>query len=151
MAGAEYNSVPLDFQIFVFKGTPKYLKIYARSKGDITGGFLGKAPDVSSADQATAVNDLKTALQAQLLQKATDQIPSGFILFKNAIFLNTNDVNNQPNISSVYNKDGSLTLTLKGTLDGILFDENKLTNKIAQDNVEGYDGSDIYTTQTFAI
>ena len=33
-AGEEYNSPPLDFKIFGFKGTPKYSKFYARSKGD---------------------------------------------------------------------------------------------------------------------
>ena len=31
-AGPEYNSIPIDFKIFGFKNTPKYAKIYARSK-----------------------------------------------------------------------------------------------------------------------
>src|SRR3989344_1617125 len=42
--GEGYNSAPLDFKIFGFKGTPKYDKFYARSKGEITGGFKGKSP-----------------------------------------------------------------------------------------------------------
>ncbi|MES3031626.1 MAG: hypothetical protein V4699_00075 [Patescibacteria group bacterium] len=151
VAGAEYNSAPLDFKIFGFKGTPKYSKFYARSKGDITGGFVGKAPVVSPADLAIATNDLKTALQAKLLQKAIDQIPDGFILFKDAIFLNTGNSNNEPDIASTYNNDNTMTLTLKGTLDGILLNEQKLTNKIVTDKVDKYDGSDVYIPNIRAL
>ncbi len=146
VAGAEYNSMPLDFQIFGFKGTPKYSKIYARSKGEITGGFVGKAPVVSDADKAQAISDLKTTLQNKLLKNATNQIPTGFVLFKNAILLNTNNVNNEPNISSIYNKDNSLTLKLKGTLEGILLDEQKLTKKITEKDVAEYSGSQVYVS-----
>jgi hypothetical protein len=140
VAGVEYNSVPLDFKIFGFKGTPKYSKIYGRSKGGITGGFVGKAPDVSDADKTNAINELKTNLQTKLLKNATDQIPSGFVLFKDATFLNIDD----SSIASTYNTDNSMTLALKGTLYGILFNEQKLTQKIAENKVDKYDGSDVY-------
>ena len=52
----------------------------------------------------------------------------GFILFKNAIFLNTDN----SNVSPVYNKDNSMTLTLSGTLYGLLLNEQQLTKKIAE-------------------
>jgi hypothetical protein len=139
-AGVEYNSAPLDFKILGFKGTSKYSKIYGRSKGEITGGFVGKAPDVSDADRLVAISDLKSTLQANLLQKATDLIPAGSVLFKDAIFLNADD----SNITSSYNKDNSVTFTIKGTFYGLLFNEQKLTQKIAQDNIDKYDGSDVF-------
>jgi hypothetical protein len=118
-AGEEYNSGPLDFTIIGFKGTPKYDKFKVRSKAgtDIKGGFVGKAPVVSEAEKVAAASSLKTALSAKLLQKATDQIPAGFILFKDAIFLNADEAN----VSSTYNDDKSMTLALKGTLYGLLF------------------------------
>ncbi len=143
-AGVGYNSGPLDFKIFGFKGTPKYSKIYARSKGGIGGGFIGKAPVVSDTDKDMAINNLKTALQVKLLKEVTGQIPSGFVLFKDAIFLNTDNANGEPNIVSTYNGDNSMTLKLKGTLDGILLNEQKLTKKIAEDKVNEYDGSSVY-------
>ncbi|MFA5778308.1 MAG: hypothetical protein WC870_02375 [Candidatus Paceibacterota bacterium] len=139
VAGTEYNSSPLDFKIVGFKGTSKYLKIYARSKGEIIGGFKGKIPAVSDAEKTSALANLKTTLEAKLLQKATDQIPSGFVLFKDAIFLNTNENN-----VSFTAKENNLMITMKGTLYGFIFDEQKLTKKIAKDNIEKYDGSDIY-------
>ena len=138
--GEEYNSVPLDFKIFGFRGTPKYSKFYARSKGEITGGFKGKAPVVSSLDKATIASELEATLKAKLLKKATDQIPSGFVLFKDAIFLDIDekDVNFTPD------KDSQVSVSIKGTLYGFIFNEKKLTAKIAQDIIDKYDGSEIY-------
>lgn len=140
VAGMEYNSGPLDFTIFGFKGTPKYSKIYARSKGEITGGFKGKASVISDADRSSTINDLKTTLQTKLFKKATDQIPDGFILFKDAAFLNIDD----NNIDTAPSTDNLLSVKMKGTLYGFLFNEEKLTKKIAGDNIPGYDGSPVY-------
>ena len=139
-AGEEYNSDPLDFTIFGFKGTAKYSKFYGRSKGEITGGFKGKAPIISDADKLTVTDDLKKNLQTKLFQKATGQIPSGFVLFKDAVFLNLDD----SIIDRASAKDNMLSVMLKGTLYGFLFNEEKLTAKIAEDNITGFDGSPVY-------
>ncbi|MEK7089045.1 MAG: hypothetical protein AAB913_02865 [Patescibacteria group bacterium] len=139
-AGEKYNSTPLDFEIFGFKGTPKYSKFYARSKGEITGGFKGKSPVVSSLNKITVISELKATLENKLSKKITDQIPSGFVLFKDAIFLNIDD----KNASFNPNKDGTVLVNIKGTLYGFLFDEKKLTTKIAQDIIDKYDGSKVY-------
>src|SRR3989344_6483510 len=139
-AGEGYNSSPLDFTIFGFKGTPKYSKFYARSKGDLEGGFIGKSSVISDADKANAVNEIKTTLKETLLQKATDQIPGGFILFKDAIFLDTDG----DNIALSSLEDNMLSIKLKGTLYGILFEEKKLTKKKAETNIDQYDESVIF-------
>src|SRR3989344_4124380 len=132
-AGEEYNSGPLDFSIFGFKGTSKYSKFYARSKGKIVGGFKGKAAIIPEADKSAIINDLKISLRAKLLKKAADQIPSGFILFKDAVILSI-DENNIDHAS----------IKIKATLYGFLFNEDKLAKKIAKDNIKEYDGNDIY-------
>jgi len=139
-SGEEYNSAPIDFKVFGFKGTSKYSKFYARSKGDITGGFKGKTSVVSSLDKATTVSELKATLETKLLKKVSDQIPSGFILFKDAVMLNIDD----KNINFIPGKDNMITVNVKGTLYGFLFDEKKLTKKIGEDIIDKYDGDDIY-------
>ncbi|MFA6076531.1 MAG: hypothetical protein WC735_00465 [Candidatus Paceibacterota bacterium] len=147
-SGVEYNSNPLDFTILGFKGTPKYSKFYARSKGEITGGFKGKTVAISDAEKSSVINDLKTVLQAKLLKKATDQIPSGFVLFKEAIFLKIDE----NNVGAVSSEDKmlltqiELPIQIKGTLYGFLFNEEKLTKEIAKQNINGYDGSDVYVS-----
>ncbi|OIO29444.1 hypothetical protein COX93_02380 [Candidatus Nomurabacteria bacterium CG_4_10_14_0_2_um_filter_30_12] len=139
-SGEEYNSAPIDFKVFGFKGTSKYSKFYARSKGNITGGFKGKTSVVSSLDKATTVSELKSTLETKLLKKVSDQIPSGFILFKDAIILDIDD----KNINFIPGKDNMITVNVKGTLYGFLFDEKKLTKKIGEDIIDKYDGGDIY-------
>lgn len=142
VAGGEYNSVPLDFTVLGFKGTPKYSKFYARSKGDIAGGFKGKAPVLADADKSTTVDNMKTTLQEKLFKKATDQIPVGFVLLKNGFSLHIDD----NNINVAVAKDNMLPVTIKGTFYGLLFDEAKLSQQIAQNNIPSDDISDIYVS-----
>lgn len=143
-SGSEYNSGPLDFQILGFKGTPKYDKFKVRSKQgtEIKGGFVGKTPIVSEEDKAKALAELHTALSEKLVQKAKGQVPNGFVLFKDAVFLNSGDAD----ASLIYDGDEGATLTLKGTLYGLLFNKKKLVQKLAEKNIEKYDGSEIYVS-----
>jgi hypothetical protein len=141
--GEAYNSGPLDFKIFGFKGTPKYDKFYGRSKGDLVGGFTGSSFVISLEEKAKTVEDLKGALQAKLFKKATSQIPDGFVLLLNAVNLVLGDTEGDSPTSPDNN---ILTFTQKGTLFGILLEEKSLTKKIAEKNIESYegDGSDVY-------
>ena len=140
VAGADYNSAPLDFKISGFKGTPKYSLFYGRSKGAITGGLKGKFPFISDSQKTSVISELSSTLQGKLFKKAKDQIPDGFILFKDAVFLYTDD--NAIDLSSSY--DNTLPVKLKGALYGLLFNVDKLTKKIAKDKVKKYDGSEVY-------
>ena len=138
--GPDYNSPPLDFNIAGFKNTAKYSKIFAKSDSPISGGFSGKMAVVTDADQMVALGELKSALQTDLLQKVVSQVPGGFILFKDAAFLDVNTAD----MTSVYNNDGTATISLPGTLYGILLNKQELARKIATDMIDGYDGSDVY-------
>jgi hypothetical protein len=140
-AGEEYNNAPLDFKIFGFKGTPKYSKFDARSKGEITGGRKGKFPVITEAQKAGAVEELKANLQAKLFKKATDQIPSGFILFNDAAFVSIDSIDSIDDADFIASENNSFSLELKGVLYGLLFDEQKLSKKIAENNIKEYDGA----------
>ncbi|MFA6274021.1 MAG: hypothetical protein WC662_02565 [Candidatus Paceibacterota bacterium] len=138
-AGEEYNSGPLDFKILGFKGTSKYEKFYGRSKGEISGGLKGKFSQISETDKVATTEELKNSLQEKLFQKVNDQIPDGFVLFKDAIFLKIDE----SGISSV-SKDSSVPIIVKGTLYGFLFKEKDLADKIAKIAIKDYDGSEVY-------
>lgn len=138
-AGAEYNSGPLDFQIVGFKGSPKYDKFKVRSKTgtEITGGFSGTTLVAGDATKQAAIAELKDALRAELLKKATDQLPEGFILWKEAAtFI--------PDKIDFPLGEKELKMTIHGTLYGLLLDKQQLAKKIAEKKVEKYDESDIY-------
>lgn len=144
-AGEAYNSEPLDFNIMGFKGTSKYSKFYARSKGNITGGFIGKERDISTEDKAKILAELKDALKAKLMQKVNDQIPAGFILFKNAA---TVDIRGEDFKSQ---EGSSVEVSVKGTLHGVLFEEKALSRKIAEKNFPKDKDSDIYLPNIRAL
>lgn len=134
--GEEYNSEPLDFKILGFKGTSKYEKFYGRSKGSISGGFVGKTMVLSEEEKSLAINSLKESLESKLQRKAT---APGFILFKDATFFEVDNVD-----VPIEAKDGKINVSVKGTLRGILLDMEMLNKKIAESSIEKYDGSDIY-------
>lgn len=119
--GEEYNSEPLDFQIFGFKGTSKFDKIYGRSKGPITGGFLGNQKIVDEETYKQGSEELKNSLEIRLLEKALDQIPNEYILFRDATFYKID--------SKVTNNSSSVNeaeISAYGTLYGFLFNKKNL-------------------------
>ncbi len=137
--GEEYNSEPLDFKIFGFKGTPKYEKFYGRSKTSLTGGVKGEFYVIGGEEKDKILSDLKKTLKDKLTEKAVGQIPGGFVLFKDAVFLTTPE-----DPRTFVSKESFVPVIQKGTLYGFLFDQKKLTKKIAEDTLEKYDGSDVY-------
>ncbi|MCE9549003.1 hypothetical protein K8Q98_01240 [Candidatus Nomurabacteria bacterium] len=138
-AGEAYNSGPLDFKIFGFKGTSKYTKFYAKSKDNITGGFVGNQYVIPELEKNSLSMELKTALQAKLFKKAAEQTPDGFVLFENAAYLNVDEENFTSTSGS-----NIVPVTFKGTLYGILFEEQALTKKIIAKAFPGEEGNDIY-------
>lgn len=136
--GTAYNSAPLDFKILGFKGTTKYEKFYGRSVGDIVGGIVGKSYQVDDLQKEEIERELKIILKDKLFNEISSQIP-GFLLYKDATFLKTDNF-----VTGPASADGSVVFTLKGTLYGIIFDEQKLTEKIANDSVENYDNSEVF-------
>jgi len=136
--GAGYNSAPLDFKIFGFKGTNKYTKFYGRSVGEISGGIVGKSRQLSDLQKTEMEKELKKVLENELFNKISSQIP-GFLLYSGATFIKTDGL-----ITGPVAEDGSAILTLKGTLYGIIFNEQKLTQKIVKDAIEESGASEVY-------
>lgn len=138
-AGVEYNSTPLDFKLFGFKGGPKYEKIYGRGKGDIAGGFKGKVPVLTEEEKTKLRNELTTSLKSKLLKKVSDQLPAGFLLFKDGAFFDID-----PNPSFVMGENNTVSMTMKGTINCVLFNEKYLTKFIAQKTLHDYQNEDVY-------
>jgi len=138
-AGEEYNSEPLDFTIVGFKGTPKYEKFYARSVGEITGGSKGSRPDLSEEAEKKNLTELETTLREKLLERAFNQVPSGFILWEDAVFveMNKESLEAQP-------ETNTLEIKLQGTLYGFLFKEKEISEEIIFETLPEYDKTEAY-------
>lgn len=137
--GSEYNSGPLDFQILGFKGTSKYEKIYARSKGEIAGGFNGLQKIVDDETFKQAQEEVNNALELRLLEKALDQIPKDYILFKDATFYDIKASITNNNTSS-----NEAEITATGVLYGFIFKKDNLENNILNQEFQDKDITNLY-------
>lgn len=137
VGGEEYNIGLSDFTIPGFKGDPRYAKFYARSITPMSGGAKGNLNYVSIEDYKKTQDGLTSVLKDKLLKQALAQTPGGFVVFNDGVFLKP-----EVAVPNVYSKTNLITVTQKGTLYAFLFDEKKLTKKIAEDSISQFDGSD---------
>ena len=136
VAGDKYNIGLADFTIPGFKGDPRYEKFYARSKTSMTGGFVGMKKVVEESALNTARAELDAKLKSDLYKKAGEQVPSGFTLYNDAIFLGEPEENQE-------SKDTSVVLSIKMSLYATIFDKAELSKVIALKTLGDWDGSDV--------
>jgi hypothetical protein len=140
VAGAEYNRGLTDFTIPGFANTPKFKTITAKSKTDMTGGFVGTVKKVAQADLDSNRSEIQKILKDRIIKKATQDIPADFILFPDAMKIKYEDVvmPNQDQLPA-----GKAYVAIKATLTGVIFDRAKLSHYFAQKLIPNYDGSPV--------
>ena len=129
-SGPTYNISLKDFTIPGFKGTPKYTKIYARSKTEMTGGFSGIQKTVSKESLNKIDGELEILLKESLLKDIVSQIPENFILYEDTISYKP-DPSNQVNIAQETNEIGdTVVVKKKGSIKAVIFDKGSLSRAI---------------------
>ena len=68
--------------------TPKYTKIFARSKTEMTGGFSGMQKVVSKETMDNSDKELEELLKKSLSMDIVSQIPENFVLYENSVSYN---------------------------------------------------------------
>lgn len=123
-AGADYNVGMKDFTIPGFKGDPKYSKVYARSKTEMTGGFSGKQKIIPKDMLDKADAEMEASLKESLSKDIEVQIPTDFVMYKNSISYKF-DAPTQSNSGT-----GSVVLKKRATASAIIFDKGSLTRAV---------------------
>lgn len=155
-SGAEYNVSYKDFTLPGLKGDPKYSKVYARSKTEMTGGFSGMQKTVSQAVIDSTETELDTELKTDLSKDISTQIPADFVLLPSSLVYKIEPVT-QANSST-----GGAVLKKKGVAYGVIFKRSdlskvlltKLIPKSSEDLVRVSNLSDLnfaYTTDVSDI
>lgn len=80
--GEDYNIEFSDFTLPGLRGTPKYTKIYARSKLPIKGGFSGNMPKASEEEVKKTTLELRESLEKDLFEKTKSSLKGNEILLK---------------------------------------------------------------------
>lgn len=133
--GPSYNIKASDFTILGFKGSPKYTKIYARSKTATSGGATGELYTLTAEEKTKAKSELIDALKDKLMKQAVSQIPEGFVYYPGGVVYDIDESS-----LSFEGESSTVTGTAKGKISIILFDQKKLTSAIAKAAVSQYDG-----------
>ncbi|OGZ19150.1 MAG: hypothetical protein A2494_01275 [Candidatus Lloydbacteria bacterium RIFOXYC12_FULL_46_25] len=126
-AGPDYNTEPTDFTVPGLKGTPQFDKVYARSKGAITGGASGTLKTVSDQDLKQAADELRIALETKLRMKARADLAPTQIGYDNGLVIELQDAILSSEKAS--GEDKAL-VSLEGTIYLVAFDRVELSKAI---------------------
>jgi hypothetical protein len=124
-AGEKYNIGKTDFTIPGFAGDPKFKTIYARSKTEMTGGFVGTIKKVSDIEASKAKEALEAKLAEALKNDAKSQVPADFIMFDDGLFYSFST------LPQSGGSDTSTTVNVEGTLNAIIFNKSVFAKTVA--------------------
>lgn len=127
-AGDEYNIGLTDFTLPGLAGSPRFSTVYARSKTEMSGGFIGVQSKISDEDKAQAKANLQMALKELLISEVKTQVPRGFVLLPS---LSTFSFKELPQGTSA--KSSSAKVNMRGDLNGVIFKESDLSFRLAHD------------------
>ena len=136
--GTDYNlnlaDLKGDFKIPGFKGDVRYQGFYARASTDITGGFIGKQRVVNAELRKTTEDSIKTDLKEQLLKELYAIKPDNYIIFKDAYSVD------YKNLADTNVNNNEVKINIEGSLNGIVFNNLKLTKYLANKKIDSFDG-----------
>jgi hypothetical protein len=135
-AGEEYNIDRTDFTVPGFQGAPQYDDFYARSKTPMTGGFAGERPTVPEERLSQIRTQLQSQLRSDLERQVQSEVPDGFALPDGATFTTFSQ-------SAPQRSNDGVSVTMQGTLRGILFKTSDLSTHIARNTVAAYEGTPV--------
>lgn len=128
-AGQEYDipfgKTTTDFTVIAYKGTDKYETVYAKLAKNITGGFVGRKKTIEPAVLASTTANLKAQLTARLRSEVEKLIPRGKMIYDDAYLTYFGDT------TIGGDETNKAVVSVKGTMNGIVFDRAELVKKLA--------------------
>jgi len=134
--GQEYNVGLTDFTVPGLKATALFNDIFARSKTEITGGYIGVLKSASEKDIQITSEALQQEIRASLIPKIKSAIDKENILYEPLIFI---DFTVQ--VPTEVSANGMLSIKGTGLLQTVVFNRKELSRKIAEKTLSSYDGS----------
>jgi len=124
--GKEYNIGLTDFTLPGLEGTSLFTAVYARSKTEMSRGFVGKEKIVSEQDRLRVKNELETSLRAELISDAIAQVPKDLILFPSLSFIIFEDL---PQTDPA--TPGRVVANRRANLYGVMFKRSDLSTYLS--------------------
>lgn len=132
--GESYNIGLVEFTAPGLKGGPRYEKIFAKSKTEMTGGSSGNARVVRAEDIASAKSEATDRIKKKLTESFLKQKPEGYLLYDGAIKIEFIDDSGNPKEGSVVGAGISLYYKTKGIAVGYLLEKESLSKALVKNN-----------------
>src|SRR3989344_841719 len=139
-AGPDFNTEPVDFTVPGLKGSPTFTKVYARSKGPITGGASGTIKSVSDLDLKQASDDLRIQLETKLRTKARGDLAPNQIGYDRGMLVQLEDAALSKAQSSSPDK---AVVSQTGNAYFLVFDRTELTRAIVRSLIPTYNNEEV--------
>lgn len=137
LAGDAYNGSPENFYITSFKKTTKYNKIYGKLKSPLSGGASGLVYVLNDKDKTNLLNIAQSSFKEDLLNKTKAQVPSGYILYPDAMSFSYKIDEN------VFSKTPETKVEMEGTMSAILLEEKSLLDNIIKVSLSTIKGDEL--------
>lgn len=134
-AGEEYNVGLADFVLPALKEkkSPKYEKIYGRSKTPMEGGFIGIIPKVNENDLKSSRGELEKELEKEIFSKITSEIGEEAFFIKEGVEINFS----YEIASSADNSKGTALLKEKAEVLAPVFQKDTLAGFLMKKYLKG--------------
>lgn len=139
-AGDEYNIGLVDFTVTGLKTSPKFGKVFAKSKTPMTGGASGNAKAVKKEDIESARKTLGDKIKNRLYQTMLKQKPNDYLLYKGAVRMEFVESADNPQVGDSPAKP--MIFKMKGVATGFLFKKTALSKALADINTDGLNKSE---------
>lgn len=139
-AGPDYNSEPVDFTVPGLKGAPQFDKVYARSKGPISGGAAGTLKTVADKDMKSAADELRIALETKLRTKARADLSPTQVGYDKGLVIELKEA--ALSKEKATSEDKALVIE-EGSIYLVVFDRTQLTKAIEKALVPTYRGEEV--------
>jgi len=124
-AGEGYNIGLKDFTIPGFKNLPQYNNFFARSVGEMKGGFIGKVKKVDEKDLSVIQEELHTKLEQTLRENILTQVPEDFVLIPQSLNISFESLPNQES-----EEGGKVIVRERGLINGFILKKDVLEKTI---------------------
>lgn len=124
--GEKYNIGATDFTIPGLKGSPQFEAMYARSKGTLSGGFVGQRAKVEKSVRDSALSTLRSDGEVKAREAFIASLSPNELLLSSDIAV---EFVEQPDIAG----DSEATVRLKAIAKAPVFLEDKLASLLASE------------------
>lgn len=134
--GAEYNIGLTDFTIPGFKGSPKFESVFARSKTEMSGGYVGNSQIVTKDAVDAAVAGLVSEANKNLKNIISKKLPEGSVLLPGSEEFAVIGVETDPKIGSPVSDGQRFEVRVNAEARGAIVKETDLARVVAKDGVD---------------